>query len=93
MEIDPIIRKKILDKSEFSIKSESTFSPRIVMKCFGIEMTSSISCEMIQDLKWYGFNNTKELLEESIVNEFIKNHYDLYIQQDRDEKLNKLLND
>jgi len=89
------IKKRILEKSEFRVISEHTFTPRLTMRIYGMSTSCALKREEIEDLKFHGLG-VESHLRDLLINEFISNNKYLtkFLQiENREKNLNQLLDE
>lgn len=88
------IKKRIKSRAIFVAKMTHTFTPKLSMILAGVEISTPLRLQEIQDLKYQ--TSIEDHLQEILINEFIANNKFLtkFIQlENRERNLNQLLNE
>lgn len=90
------IKKRIKSRAEFRATMTDTFTPKLSMRIAGLEISTPLRAEEVQDLKAQTGLDVQEHLQDILINEFIANNNFLtkFIQlENRERNLNQLLNE
>lgn len=90
------IKKRIKSRAIFVAKMTHTFTPKLSMILAGVEISTPLRLQEIQDLKYQTSIDIEDHLQEILINEFIANNKFLtkFIQlENRERNLNQLLNE
>jgi len=90
------IKKRIKSRAVFVATMTDTFTPKLSMRLAGVEISTPLRLQEIQDLKYQTGIDIEDHLQEILINEFIANNKFLnkFIQlENRERNLNQLLNE
>lgn len=90
------IKKRIKSRAIFVATMTHTFTPKLSMILAGVEISTPLRMQEIQDLKFQTSIDVEEHLQDILINEFIANNKFLtkFIQlENRERNLNQLLNE
>lgn len=84
------IKKRILDNSKFTYIVDDNYQAKIIMECYGIEISCKISAESLCDIN-IGYGDVESIIREQLLCEFIKHNLNKFIQlENRERNLNTL---